>query len=246
MTSSPQPALDDEVIATLKQVSTATLATQLFRRGFRQQFLVGVSALGSVTERVVGEAFTMRFIPSREDIDTLDSLPGKLNLQWQAVEQIGAGQVMVVDSMSSIEAATAGDMLVARAMLRGVAAFITDGAFRDGAEIAALAIPTFSRAVTSTTRLSSFHVADLQVPIGCAGVAVYPGDVIVADADGVIVIPRHVAHEIAEPALEQERLEAYLHTRVHGGEALWGVYPPNEQTLAEYADWSRSNAEVVR
>ena len=246
MTSSPLPALDDGVIATLKQVSTATLATQLFRRGFRQQFLVGVSALGSVTERVVGEAFTMRFIPSREDIDTLDSLPGKLNLQWQAVEQIGAGQVMVVDSMSSIEAATAVDMLVARAMLRGVAAFITDGAFRDGAEIAALAIPTFSRAVTSTTRLSSFHVADLQVPIGCAGVAVYPGDVIVADADGVIVIPRHIAREIAEPSLEQERLEAYLHTRVHGGEALWGVYPPNEQTLADYAAYTRENAAATR
>ena len=238
--------LDPDVLATLKQVSTATFATQLFRRGLRRQYLVGVAAIGAVDERVVGEAFTMRFIPSREDVDTLDSLPGKLNLQWQAVEQVGPGQVLIVDSMRSIEAATAGDMLVARAMHRGAAAFITDGAFRDGAEIARLAMPTFARAVNSTTRLSSFHVADLQVPIGCAGVAVYPGDVIVADADGVIVIPRHVAPEIAGPALEQERLESYLHTRVHAGEALWGVYPPNEQTLAEYAEWTRDNEELVR
>jgi regulator of RNase E activity RraA len=229
----------------LRQVSTATIATQLFRRGLHRQFLVGVAKLGAVAERVVGEAFTMRFIPSREDIDTLESLYGDENLQWQAVEQIGDGQVMVVDSMRSIDAATAGDMLVARAMVRGAAAFVTDGAFRDGAEVSALAIPTYARAVTSTSRLSSFHVADLQVPIGCAGVAVYPGDVVVCDADGVIVVPRYLAAAIASPALEQERLEGYLHGRVRGGESLWGLYPPNEKTLSDYGDWSRANARVA-
>lgn len=232
--------IDPSVLDTLRQVSSATLATQLFRRGLRHQYLVGVSALGPVSGRVVGEAFTMRFIPAREDLETLESLPGTANLQWQAVEQIGPGQIMLVDSMGSIAAATAGDMLVARAMHRGALAFITDGAFRDGAEIAELAIPTFSKAVTSTSRLSCFHVADLQVPIACAGVAVYPGDIVVCDADGVIVVPRHLAAEIAGPALEQEKLEHYLHSRVHGGEALWGVYPPNEQTLAEYRTWQEA------
>lgn len=234
-------ALDRDVLDKLRQVSTATLATQLFRRGLRQQFLVGVSPIGEVPERFVGEAFTMRFIPAREDLETLDSLPGAQNLQWAGVEQIGPGQAMIVDSRNSIDAATAGDMLITRAMHRGAVAFITDGAFRDGSVLKDLAIPTYARAITATTRLTSFHVADLQVPIGCAGVAVYPGDIIVGDADGVIVIPRHIASEIADPALAQERLEAYLHTRVHSGEALWGVYPPNEQTLADYRKWAAEN-----
>ena len=242
MTDTLLPAtLDTDVLDKLRQVSTATLATQLFKRGLRQQFLVGVAPIGEMTDCFVGEAFTMRFIPAREDLDTLDSLPESQNLQWAGVEQIGPGQAMIVDSRNSIDAATAGDMLVTRAMLRGAVAFVTDGAFRDGSVLKNLAIPTYARAITATTRLTSFHVADLQVPIGCAGVAVYPGDVIVGDADGVIVIPRHIAAEIAEPSVAQERLEAYLHTRVHNGEALWGVYPPNEETLAAYRKWTADN-----
>lgn len=234
--------LDPELCATLRQVSTSTLATQLFARGLRQQFLVGVAPLGAVRERFVGEAFTMRFIPAREDLDTLDSLPGEENLQWAAVERIGPGQALVVDSRGDIGAATAGDMLVTRAMRRGAVAFVTDGAFRDGAAIRELAIPAYARAVTATTRLARFHVADLQVPIGCAGVAVYPGDVVVGDEDGVIVIPRHLAEPIAAPALRQERLEAYLHLRVNDSEPLWGVYPPGPETIAQYERWSEENA----
>lgn len=241
MTHSAVP-LDPTLCEMLKQVSTATLATQLFRHGYRQQFLVGVPALGPVRDRFVGTAFTMRFIPAREDLDTLESLLGESNLQWAGVEQVGPGQALIVDSRGEIDAATAGDMLVTRAMHRGAVAFITDGAFRDGAAIRKLDIPTYARAVTATTRLARFRVADLQVPIGCAGVAVYPGDVVVGDEDGVIIIPRHLAEAIALPALEQEKLEVYLHTRVNNGEALWGVYPPNAETIAQYEAWAASNA----
>jgi regulator of RNase E activity RraA len=233
----PAPDLDLELCEKFRQVSLETIATQLFKRGLRQQFLVGVTSVKSSVDRFVGTAFTMRFIPAREDLDTLEGLHGDDNLQWAAVEQVGPGQVLMVDSCGSTQAATAGDMLVTRAMYRGAVAFVTDGAFRDGVVLRSLGIPTYARAITATTRLSRFHVADLQVPIGCAGVAVYPGDVIVGDVDGIIVVPRGLAEEIVEPALAQEKLEKYLHTRVHNGEALTGLYPPNASTLGEYEKW---------
>jgi regulator of RNase E activity RraA len=246
-TGLPEPLAIDQLNPVtrdaLLQVSTATLATQLFSRGFRQQFLVGVTPLGAVTRRWVGTAFTLRFIPAREDLETLATLRTPQNLQWAAVESLQAGHVLMIDSNGRTDAASAGDMLVMRAMRRGAVGVVTDGAFRDGSVIAELDIPAYARANTATTRLSRFHVADMQVPIGCGGVAVYPGDVVVGDADGVIVIPRHIATEIAQPALEQERLEEYLHGRVRAGEELWGVYPPNEQTLAEYDAWRSSNAK---
>ncbi|PVE11235.1 dimethylmenaquinone methyltransferase, partial [Streptomyces scopuliridis] len=235
--------LDPEVLAKLRRISTATLATRLFALGLRQQFLVGVAPLNPDLDGFVGEAFTMRFIPAREDIDTLESLPGEDNLQWLGVESLSEGQAMVIDSRSDISAASAGDMLVTRALHRGATAFITDGAFRDGHVLKTLPIPTYARATTATTRLTSFHVADLQVPIGCAGVAVYPGDVLVGDRDGVIVVPRHLVAGIVDEALEQEELEAYLHTRVHEGEALLGgLYPPDEKTKERYRQWKKARA----
>src|SRR3954453_15944483 len=125
-------------------------------------------------------------------------------------------------------------MLMPRGGKRGAAAFVTDGGLRDGHVLAQLPFPTYASAVTITTRAALHDVADLQVPIGCAGVAVYPGDVLVGDRDGVVVIPRALVPEIAGPSLEQEQLEAYLPTRVKAGEPLWGIYPPSEQTIAEY------------
>ncbi|MEQ3553499.1 ribonuclease activity regulator RraA [Pseudonocardia nematodicida] len=234
----------DEVFAQLRRVSTATLATQLYRRGIRQPFLVGLSPVGDGFDGFVGEAFTMRFIPAREDIDPLDDPYRTGNvLQWEAVETVGPGQVIVVDSRDDITAASAGDMLVTRAMRRGAAAFVTDGAFRDGAALGRLGFPAYSRAITATTRPASFHVADLQVPIGCAGVAVYPGDILVGDRDGIIVVPRAIAAEIAGPSVEQEELEDWLQQRVRDGAELWGTYPPDENTRAEYAAWRATRAE---
>src|ERR687884_229780 len=221
MTADAQPApLPADVFDKLRQVSTSTLATQLYRRGFRQPTLIGVRPLSQVVDGFVGEAFTMRFIPNREDVDTLDPYRSGNTLQWESIENVPPGHVIVVDSRGDTRAASGGDMLMTRAMKRGAAGFVTDGGLRDGHVLSQLPFPTYASTVTITTRAAWHHVADLQVPIGCAGVAVYPGDVLMADRDGVLVIPRALADEIAQPSLEQERLEAYLHTRVRGGEAL--------------------------
>lgn len=234
--------LKRDTIARLKTVSSGTLTTQLLKRGFYQRFLVGVHPLNPKAARFAGEAFTMRFIPAREDIDsfkTLTTTPNPDNLQWVAAEGVPAGQVLVIDSREDARAASAGNILVTRLMKRGVAAVVSDGAFRDGAEIAAMKIPVYAREVTATSRLSYHRVADLQVPIGCAGVAVYPGDVIVGDADGVTVVPRHLADELAESGPPQDELETYILGRIQAGEALWGVYPPSDETRAAFAKAKR-------
>lgn len=243
MTVLDLPPVPPDALADLGRASTATLATQLYRRGIRQPFLVGLTPVSPRFEGFVGQARTMRFIPAREDVDPMgDPYRTGNTLQWEAVEELDTGDVLVVDSRSDVSAASAGDMLVTRAMKRGAAAFVTDGAFRDGAALAELGFPAYSRAVTATTRPASFHVADLDVPIGCAGVAVYPGDILVGDRDGVIVVPRSLAAEIAAPAVEQERLESYLSDRVKGGEPLWGIYPPGEETIASYRAWQSAHA----
>jgi regulator of RNase E activity RraA len=182
----------------------------------------------------VAEAFTMRFIPAREDVNTLDPYRSGNTLQWDAIESVPPGHVIVVDSRGDTRAASGGDMLMTRAWKRGAAGFVTDGGLRDGHVLSQLPFPTYASTVTITTRAAWHHVADLQVPIGCAGVAVYPGDVLVADRDGIIVIPRSLAAEIADPALEQEKLEGYVALKIQAGEPLWGNYPPGEKTIAEY------------
>ena len=232
--------VSDETLTKLKQCGQGTLTTQLFRRGFRQQFLVGVMPLNKQAGRFAGEAFTLRFIPSREDKDwDLGDLHkrGEDNLQWEAVEAIGAGQVLVIDSRGDARAASAGNMLMTRMMRKGVAAAITDGAFRDGTEIAAMPFPAYARANTASTRPAFHRAVAMQEPIGCAEVATYPGDIVVGDADGVTVIPRHLAAEVAEDAFEQELREAFLFTKIDAGAPLWGTYPADEATLAEFERW---------
>jgi regulator of RNase E activity RraA len=227
----PLPA---EALQMLRQVSTSTVATQLYKRGYRQPQLLGVRPLSQVTDGFVAEAFTMRFIPAREDVNAPDPYRSGNTLQWEAIEAVPPGHAIVVDSRGDTRAASGGDMLMTRAWKRGAAAFITDGGLRDGHVLAQLPFPTYAASVTITTRAAWHHVADLQVPIGCAGVAVYPGDVLMGDRDGVIVIPRSLVAELAEPSLEQERIEAFVSTKIHAGEPLWGNYPPGEETIAEY------------
>lgn len=222
------------VLDKLRQVSTSTLATQLYKRGYRQPQILGVRPIGQVTDGFVAEAFTMRFIPAREDVNTLDPYRSGNTLQWDAIESVPPGHVIVVDSRGDTSAASGGDMLMTRAWKRGAAGFVTDGGLRDGHVLSQLPFPTYAASVTITTRAAWHHVADLQVPIGCGGVAVYPGDVLVADRDGIIVIPRFLAAEIADPSLEQEQLEAYVATKIQAGEPLAGNYPPGEALKAEY------------
>ncbi|MCP1199584.1 ribonuclease activity regulator RraA [Notoacmeibacter sp. MSK16QG-6] len=228
------------VLEKLGKCGQGTLTTQLFRRGFRQQFMVGIAPLNPAAAKFVGEAFTLRFIPSREDRDwDLADLHkrGDDNVQWEAVEAIGSGNVMVIDSRNDDRAASAGNMLMTRMMRKGVAAAVTDGAFRDGTEISQMPFAAFCRSNTATTRPAYHRAVAMQEPIGCAGVAVYPGDILVGDADGVTVVPRHLAAEIAEDAYEQERREKFLFTKIDAGASLFGTYPAGPETMAEYKDW---------
>ena len=236
--------ISKETLDKLKACSTATLTTQLFKRNFRQQFLVGLRPLNPNGGSFAGEAFTLRFIPSREDKDwDLADLKkrGEDNMQWEAVEAIGAGQVLMIDSRSDPRAASAGNMLMTRMMRKGVAAAVTDGAFRDGTEISRMPFPAYCSANTASTRPAYHRAVDMQLPIGCAGVAVYPGDIVVGDSDGVVVVPRAMAAELANDAYEQEQREKFLFTKIDAGAPLWGTYPPNEETLKEYAEWRARN-----
>lgn len=233
-----------ETLENLRKCGQGTLTTQLFRRGYRQQFLVGLTPMNKAAGRFAGEAFTLRFIPSREDKDwDLGDLRkrGEDNLQWEAVE---AGQVLVIDSRNDARAASAGNMLMTRMMRKGVAAAITDGAFRDGTEISAMPFPAYARANTASTRPACHRAVAINQPIGCADVAVYPGDIIAGDADGVTVIPRAIAAEVACDACEQELREAFLFTRIDAGGALWGNYPADEETLAAFEDWKAAGGSL--
>ncbi len=232
-------------LARLARCSSGSLTTELYRLGFRQCVLVGLRPLNPGLPPFAGEAFTLRMIPAREDKDvyaTLTTEPSQDNLQWVAAETIGPHQVLVIDSRQDPRGASAGNILMTRMQIRGAVGVVTDGAFRDGAEIAAMTIPAYSRAVVATTRLCYHRVADLNVPIACADVAVYPGDIVHGDADGVTVIPREVAVGVLEACERRDALEAYLAARIAAGEALWGVYPPNDATRADFAAWTAAGA----
>lgn len=233
------------VIDRLGNCSSGSLTTELFKKGLRQCFLVGLRPMNPDATRFAGEAFTLRMIPAREDLDTIDTLkpfPTEDNLQWEAVENISPGQVLVIDSRSDPRAASAGAMLPTRMKLRGAAGVVTDGSYRDGQELSKLDFPAYGQMVVASTRLSFHRVADLQVPIGCAGVPVYPGDIIVGDGDGITVVPRYLAAEMADLCERRDELEKYLSYRVGSGEALYGVYPPTDQTRADFEAWKAAGA----
>lgn len=237
--SKPQ-RVSDELLNRLANISSGTLTTQLFKRGFRQPVLVGLQSLQRPSKPFAGRAFTMRFIPAREDIDTVATVttePSPTNLQWVGVEEVQSGDVLVIDSRGNSSAASMGDILVNRMHKRGARAVITDGAFRDGLEIGEMEIPAWCAGVTATSRLSFHHVADLQVPIGCAGVAVYPGDVVHGDGNSVTIIPADIAEEVARDCEVQDDIERYVAARVDTGDALWGVFPPDNATRAAYRRW---------
>ncbi|CAN5494526.1 ribonuclease activity regulator RraA [soil metagenome] len=218
----------------LRRVSTATLQNQLFARGLRNTYLPGVTPLTGTPAGFVGEAFTLRYIPAREDLDQLSVFEDPAHPQRAAIEAVQAGQVLVVDSRGDGRCASAGEILLTRLFVRGAAGFVTDGSVRDSPRIPSIGIPVHSSGVSAATNLGLHHAVDFQVPIGCAGVPVYPGDIVVGDGEGVVIVPRHLAAEIAGPAVEQEELEAFLRTRVAQGAQLPGTYPPTPELRAEW------------
>ena len=243
------PDLPPGLMQRLANVSSGSLTTELFKKGFRQCFLVGLRPMNPRATRFAGEAYTMRMIPAREDKETIATLtpyPNPDNLQWEAVETIPPGHVLVIDSRNDPRAASAGAMLPTRMKVRGAAAIVTDGAFRDGQELAELDFPAYARQVTASTRLSYHRVADLNVPIACADVAVYPGDVIVGDGDGVTVIPRHLAVEMADLCEARDRLEKYLFYRILAGHPLYGTYPPTPEVRADFAAWEAAGSDPAQ
>jgi regulator of RNase E activity RraA len=225
----------------LKGVSTATLTTCLFKRGLRNQFLQNVHRLNPQAGPMVGEAFTLRNIPAREDLDQLSVYQDRSHPQRRAIEECPPGAVLVIDSRRDARAASAGGILVSRLMRRGVAGVVTDGGFRDSPEIAGLAIPAYHSRPSAPTSLTRHHCIDMNLPIGCGDVAVFPGDVVVGDAEGVVVIPAHLADEIAAEAAEMTVFEDFVTEQVLAGRSILGLYPPTDpQTLTDFAAWRRA------
>ncbi len=220
--------------ALLAQCSTATVQSQLFKRGLRNTFLHGLRPVNRTACRFVAEAFTLRYIPAREDLDVTQVFEDPSHPQRVAIETTGPGEVLVMDCRQESRAASGGNILITRLKVRGAAAMVTDASVRDYDSIAELAFPVFCAGPCASVNLVLHHAVDTQVPVACAGVAVYPGDVLVGDSEGVVVIPRALAPEIAEPAVEQEQLERFILDEVRAGASLPGTYPPNAATLAKY------------
>ena len=226
----------------LTNVSVATLATALFKRGFRNQFIQDVHRLNPDAGTMVGEAFTLRYIPAREDLNPITVFANREHPQRKAVEECPPGAVMVIDSRKNARAASAGSILIARLMKRGVAGIVTDGGFRDSPEIAKLAIPAYHHRPASPTNLTLHQAIDINVPIGCGDAPVFPGDVIVGDAEGVIVLPAHLADELADEAVEMTAFEDFVTEEVMKGRSILGLYPAtDDRTLADFAAWRASN-----
>ena len=224
----------------LKKVSTATLTTVLFKRGLRNVFIQGVFLLNQKAPRMVGEAFTLRYIPAREDVDQLGAFEGRGHPQREAIEACPAGNVLVMDARRDASAATGGDILMTRLMVRGVAGVVTDGGLRDSPTIEKLPWPAYCGGRAAPLNLVRHHAVESQVPIGCGGVAVYPGDVLVGDAEGVVVIPARIADEIATEAESQTQFEDWVEDKVKEGRSIFGLYPPNAETKAEFESWKQT------
>lgn len=222
----------------LKTVSTATIATILFKRGLKNQFIQDVKPLAKGKPTMVGEAFTLRYIPAREDLNPITVFRDPKHPQREAVETCPEGSVMVIDSRKDARAASAGSILASRLMMRGAAGIVTDGGFRDSAEIAQLEMPAYHVRPSAPTNLTLHQAIDINVPIGCGDVAVFPGDVIIGDDDGVMVIPAHLADEVADEAVGMTLYEEFVMQRILEGRPIIGMYPMvSEEAKKNFEEW---------
>ena len=230
-----------ETLALLLIPSTATLTSVLRQHGITRTFMHGVAPLRP-NMKMAGPAFTLRYLPMREDLDpgTVDNLK---DVQRVGIEQIGEGEVFVVDARGDTRAGTMGSILATRLHCRGAAGIVTDGAYRDSPVIAELGIPTYAAAMNAHTNKTIHHPSEIQVPVACGDVAVYPGDIIVGDEEGVVVVPAQLADEVAQTAAEMEEKEVFITEKIQAGASIIGVYPPDEKTLAEYEEWKRTRRQ---
>jgi regulator of RNase E activity RraA len=226
----------------LKDVSVATVSTALFKRGLRVQCIQGVRPVGPNQPKLLGEAFTLRYIPAREDLNPITVFTDRSHPQRKGVETCPPGAVMVMDSRKDARAASAGAILVARLQQRGCAGVVTDGGFRDADEIAALKFAAYHQRPSAPTNLTLHHAIALNEPIACGDAPVFPGDIILGDGDGVIVIPAGIADEIANEAFEMTAFEDFVQEQVQKGRSTFGLYPPtDEQTGVDFKAWRKSN-----
>ncbi|WP_405383075.1 ribonuclease activity regulator RraA [Maribacter sp. LLG6340-A2] len=222
----------------LKAISTATVATCLFKRGLKNQFIQGVVPLKKGRPNMVGEAFTLRYIPAREDLNPISVFKDKKHPQRVAVETCPKDAVLVMDSRKDARAASAGSILATRLMVRGAAGMVTDGGFRDATEIAGLNMPAYHQKPSAPTNLTLHQAIALNEPIACGDVAVFPGDVLLGDDDGVMVIPAHLVDEVAEECTEMTLYEEFVMKEVQKGKSIVGLYPlTDEKIKRNFEDW---------
>lgn len=225
--------LDARAIDILSSVTTATITTILLKRGLRNVWMRGARPLNPASPRRVGRAFTLRFVPAREDLATPESWSSPRSTR-AAIESMPAGCVAVVDAMGVTDAAILGDILCARMKYRGVSALVTDGVVRDAAGVLATELPVWCQGAASPPSVAGLTFVNWQEPVGCGGVAVFPDDVVVADRDGAVVIPSALVDHVLYAAPEQERMEAWIMEQVLAGARLPGLYPMSEETRRRY------------
>lgn len=241
MTTAP---LSAETIRNFMYASTATVSMQMLKRGFRNSAINGVKPLNPKATRLVGPAYTLRYIPAREDLDRPPTPADPPSAQRAAIEETPAGHVLVIGTEGNVRSGTLGDILALRLKVRGVAGVLSDGAMRDSPVIGKFDFPVYCTAAAAPPSMANLHPVEVQTPVGICGVPVYPGDVIVADDDGAIVVPRHIADEVARDSFEQERLEKFVAIRVGKGYEITGTYPPNDATKADYQKWIKAGEPV--
>jgi regulator of RNase E activity RraA len=232
--------LDEKTTAVLCGIATATLTTVLLKKGLRNVWLRGAKPLSPGSKRLAGPAFTLRFVPAREDLATPESWNSPLSTR-AAIEAMPTGCIAVVDAMGITDAGIFGDILCARMKVRGVTALVTDGVVRDVAGVLGTGLPVWCRGAAAPPSVAGLTFVNWQEPIGCGGVAVFPDDVIVVDEDGAVVIPRALVDEVAQAATEQEKLEAWIMGEVQAGASLPGLYPPNAENKARYEAFRKNS-----
>jgi regulator of RNase E activity RraA len=223
----------EAALAALANVSTATLTTILLKKGLRNVWIRGAFPLNPGQPRLIGRAFTLRFVPAREDLATPESWSSPRSTR-AAIEDMPAGCIAIADAMGITDAGIFGDILCARMVKKGVAALVTDGVVRDLAGVRGTGLPVWSQGTAAPPSVAGLTFVNWQEPIGCGGVAIFPGDIIVLDEDGGVVIPQALLEEVARTAPEQERMEAWIVKQVENGAALPGLYPMNAETKAAY------------
>ena len=234
------PAPSADLIDRLVRASTGTLSTVLLKRGLRNVWLRGPRPIRTGQPRLAGAAFTLRFVPAREDLATPASWGSPISTR-AAIEDMPAGVIAVADAMGVLDAGIFGDILCARMVRREVAALITDGVVRDQAGVLATGLPIWCAGAAAPPSVAGLTFVSWQEPIACGGVAIFPGDLIVADDDGALVVPQAIADEVADAAVAQEHLEQWIMNEVDAGAALPGLYPPNAENQARYAAWLKEN-----